>query len=673
MAFRIAGGGGEKRIMVRKKLKHQLAGNGNMGGGSDALDVVHSSSPELLTENGMSAVVLPEALPGSSGSWKWILLVLAGCSLTGGLTASALVSLMSLPPATDCQKLTAVSPDMERLYCAQEAARSGELPQLIAGLELAGQWSEAHPLYNEAQRSLDEWSQKLLAIADQRSEVNMEEAIQLANRVPRVSPLYKDAQAAITRWRQYWNRGEVFEAKALKAMKNQDWNAAFQQIEEMRRIQQEQWRIDRVNALLQRLNAERQARQLVGRAFALAKGGQPDQLDAALGLLSGIRKDTHVWAELQPKLAQWSEVLLQFGFQQWQTGNLDRAIVLGQRAALTSGLKSEAQNLIRLSQARKLAMATLGNWEASPQHLFNLREAIAAARTIPAQSRFYPQAQDSILSWKTQIEDLQQLQYAQVAASLKQPATLALAMAQAKEIAPGRTRRTQAQTLVAHWSQEIQRVEDEPLLVQARKLSEPGTVPALQQAIALAGQVQSGRSLYSQAQGLVVGWTQQIQRQEDQPILNQAIALATDGDLSGAIRSAGAIRRGRMLYGQAQSLIGDWRAEIRQIELTRIRAQQAALEAQRQEAARREAEAKAREALFNPDPAIFPPIANPPFIPADRAGMGDLPQYIPVVPPTEVDETKPPEFPVQEMPSPTPTELPTELPPPPIPTPVAPN
>lgn len=660
--------------MVRKKLKHQLAGNGDMGNGSDALDIGQPPRPELVPENGMSAVVLPETLPGSSGSWKWILLVLAGCSLTGGLAASALVSLMSLPPVTECQKLTAVSPDMERLYCAQEAARSGELPQLVAGLELAGQWSEAHPLYNEAQRSLEEWSQKLLAIAQQRSEANMEEAIQLANRVPRVSPLYKDAQAAIARWRQYWNRGEVFEAEALKAMKNQNWNTAFQQIEEMRRMQQDHWRTDRANALLQRLNAERQARQLVGRAFAQAKGGQPDQLDAALGLLSGIRKDTHVWAELQPKLAQWGEVLLQFGFQQWQAGNLDRAIVLGQRAALTSGLKPEAQNLIHLSRARQLAMATLGNWEASPQHLFNLKEAIAAAKTIPAQSRFYPQAQDSILSWKTQLEDLQQLQYAQVAASLKQPVTLALAMAQAKEIAPGRIRRTQAQTLAAHWGREIQRVEDEPLLVQARKLSEPGTIPALKQAIALAGQVQSGRSLYSQAQGLMVSWTQQIQRQEDQPILNQAIALAGDGDLGGAIRSAGAIRPGRVLYGQAQSLIGDWRAEIRRIELARIRAQQAALEAQRQEAARREAEAQARETLLNPDPAIAPPITDPTFTPADRTGLGDgLPQYIPTVPPTEIDETKQPEPPVQGMPSPMPTDPPNELPPPPVSPPIAPN
>ena len=52
-------------------------------------------------------------------------------------------------------------------------------------------------------------------------------------------------------------------------------------------------------------------------------------------------------------------------------------------------------------------------------------------------------------------------------------------------------RRMQAQTLAAHWQQEIERIEDAPRLQAARQLAKPGAVEDLRSAIARAGQIES--------------------------------------------------------------------------------------------------------------------------------------------------------------------------------------
>lgn len=569
-------------------------------------------------------------IAAKSASWRWLLLLLTTCGLVGGLGLASLVSLLALPPATDCQKLTAISPDMERLFCAQEAARSGDLSTLLAGLDMLADWTPEHPLYNEAQRSMSDWSEAVLKVARQKaSSTDLQEAVNLANRIPQSSPLYAEAQVAVTEWQQYWQRGELFYAQAQEALKVQDWIGVEAQIQQMREMGQDYWRLKRANALAQELLAEQQAQRTLSEAVSLAQTGQPGQIGAALLLASKMDAKTYAWKSLQPRVNQWSNALLGFGFEQWKLGNLDQAIAAGQRAFLDPGAAEEAQNLIKLSQARQLAMQSVTQWHTSTKDTIQLMEAIAAARQIKDGSRFYGTAQSSVKIWQRHLEDLQRLQVAQLTASLGQKDMLKLAIAQAEAITSERPRRVQAQTMIAHWTLEVQRQEDTPLLAQARQLAVPGTVPALRAAIAQAGRIAPGRALGQEAQGLIAEWNAQIQTIEDQPILARARSLARLGKLGDAIEVAQGVYEGRSLYWEAQRAISGWRADIRRAELARQRAEQEAMRERLQEnvpfeekqpelptdlEAPRNTGRRAAELTPTPAPTAPASLSNPPYV-----------------------------------------------------------
>lgn len=542
-------------------------------------------------------------------SWRWLLIGISICSAIGSMAAAAFLWLMMLPPVPDCEKLSPLAPDRERLYCAQAAAQSGELSELLAGLSLLEQWTPEHPLYNEAQQWLTNWSQSILEIARQRiDQSNLQGAVEIASQIPRSSSLYADAQELIATWQQEWQQGQTLTNDARKALHAQNWDLAAQQINRLRELRFDHWRSNQANDLARQLLVEKRARQTIALAKQTAQGGKPAQLSAAIAQLSRVDSKTFAWADMQPTFNQWSEALLAYGFQQWKGKNLDGAIATARSAALNPNFAQEAEHLQTLSRARKLAIASVTHWEASPEQILGLMEAAAAARQIKPDSRFYGQAQASLQSWELQLQNLKQIQLAQLTASLGHKVALASAIAQAQAVEPDHPRRLQAQTLIAHWNEEIERLEDRPQLVSARKLAEAGTVSGFKAAIAQAQQVEIDRALRGEAQGLIYVWNRQIQVLEDQPTLNQAKILARQGKLGEAIRVAANIQAGRALYPEARAAMRGWQGEIRRIQAAREAAARA--EAARIEAARIRREAP--QSVSAPEASPQPERRQPP-------------------------------------------------------------
>jgi len=502
-----------------------------------------------------------------------MLMGLSTCGALGSVAAAALLWMFMLPPAPDCQSISPLATDMERLYCAQEAARSGNLPELLAGLETVETWSSDHPLYYEAQRWVKDWSESVLAIAHQKVEANdLKGAVATARQIPQTSPVFADAQKAIARWQGWWKEGEAVSAEVQTALKAQNWELASAKIRSMADLEHRHWHTEPSNALIQQLAIERRARQALAKAIVLAQPGKLKNLSAAIASASQIDHKAYAWVDAQTALNGWSDTLLTVGFAQWKAQKLDQAIAIAQQVLSHPGRDAEAQNLIRLSEARKLVISTVTNWQPSPQHTVNLMEAVAAARQIPSSSRFYAQAQDSLTSWQAQLEGVRTLQMALVTANLGQPGALKLAIAQAQTITPSHPRRVQAQTLIAHWHNEQERLDDNPVLFRARQLAAPGTILAMRLAIAQANQIAMGRALRGEAQGLVYNWTRQIEAIEDRPYLSMARTLAQRGRLAEAIRSAALVRSGRALYPQSQAAIRGWRADLRRAEMRTIAA-----------------------------------------------------------------------------------------------------
>ncbi|MBF1999804.1 MAG: hypothetical protein IGS38_03700 [Synechococcales cyanobacterium M58_A2018_015] len=561
-------------------------------------------------------------------SSHWLLLGLSLCCALGGMAVAAFVWLTSLPPVTDCEKVSSQSTEREQLFCAQTAAQSGDLSHLLAGIELVGQWTPDHPLYREAQQSLEDWSKTVLTRARQRhAQGDLQGALELANRIPASSPLYQEAQAKVAEWQQQQQQGEAILRAAQHAMQQRNWEEASRQIRALTELESNYWQFQQFNALSQQLLTERKAWQSLLQARSLAQTNRAQQISAAMTLANQIERDTYAWTAAETNLKQWGETLLKVGVQQWQAGDLESAIALGKQVTLSQALAPEAQNLIKLSEARKLARKSVTHWKASPDQIFHLMEAVAAASQIPPESRFHQLAQATLQHWQAQLQDVTQLHYAQIIASLKQPSTLRIAAQQAQQVAADRPRRVQAQTLIAHWNSEIQRLEDGPYLARAQTLADQNTIAALQSAITLARQILPGRTLYGEAQSAIASWQSQIQVLEDRPLLAEAQQLADQGNWEAAIQVASRVSVGRALYGEAQAAIDNWQAAIwnaRNPRKVTPRRQEDPLEAALEEALPSEREDL--EAL--PLPEVAPtPIARPspatalPPLPTTRPDM----------------------------------------------------
>jgi hypothetical protein len=217
--------------------------------------------------------------------------------------------------------------------------------------------------------------------------------------------------------------------------------------------------------------------------------------------------------------------------------------------------------LITLISAQKL-MKQQNSANDRLAQVFAFSEAIAAMSNIEPNSPLHKEVQGFQTKANEQIQDLWQLQLASFTASFNHPLALKLAIDQAQMVTAGRPRRIDGQTLVAQWTKQIQLFEDRVYVAQAQQIAAPGSIEAYQAAIALASQVAQGRPMRIQAQTLIAGWNKQIQRIEDQPILDQALALAKANKLSEAITIAKKIATDRALYKEAQVEIGKWQSTL---------------------------------------------------------------------------------------------------------------
>jgi hypothetical protein len=498
----------------------------------------------------------------SARSWSWSLLGLGAILLCGGLGAGALRLLTTLPPLPDCGKMSPIAADSERLYCAQEGVRSGELPQLVAGLQLVEQWSPEHPLYRDAQKLMADWSEAILAIAtDKINHNDLPGAVETASHIPPISPIYAEAQAAIDHWQEQWKQGEALYKTAQEALQNQYWDKAAEQVPALAQLENPYWR-QRADQLTSQILIEKQARAQLVEARNLAKRQNSKDLGEAIALAQQIVPSSHAWTEAKTELTQWSQELLKAGMQQWQQGNLEAAIALVQQVPPDPTLAPDAPELVQYSHAQRMASWSAVQWQPSFKQIWGLMQALSTVSQIEPDSQLYRQAQAERETWQSQLDDLIQLQFANLSASLGQRFALEAAIQQAELVGSDRPRRVQAQTLVAHWRQEIERVEDRPYLLRARELAEPGTIPALRVAIAQASVIPLNRALRGEAQAAIASWNRRIETIEDQPFLDEAKTLASQGKRQEAIVAAEKIRSGRALYAEAQTAIRNWRTEI---------------------------------------------------------------------------------------------------------------
>ncbi|MEG4028691.1 MULTISPECIES: hypothetical protein [unclassified Microcoleus] len=517
-------------------------------------------SAEATGDASSSVTALPTE--GKRTFWQWQLIwlsLLVGFGVTG---AAAFLWLLTMPPPPNCQQLSPLAADGERLYCAQQAAKSGKLEQLESAMALVQAWPKEHPLYSQGQHLIGEWSKAILGFARAKIERgDLKGALEIVAKIPKTSPSYPEVQEAVTAWEKNWQEGQKLYDTALAALKSEDLRKAWDYAQALFKLENVFWSQKRYNELIQQISLERNGWQRLEEARDLAKDGTPQKFAEAIVLARKIDSQLFARAKAEKEIEGWSRTLLAMATKRLGAKDLPGAIEAASVVPQDSPLFAEAQDLMQLGRAQAVT------WNQSistplPQHIFSLLEGQGAASQIAPGRPLYKQAQVQIENLQVQFQDLLRLQVASTLASVGQIGTFGLAIEQAQTIGLKQPRRVHAQTLVAAWRREIQRIEDQSFLTLAKQLAEPQTVEGLKGGMAQLLLISQNRPRRIEAQTLLAQWTKRIEVIQDQPFLDEALALAKQGKLSAAIEKASQIKSGRTLYAKAQDNVYQWVSEL---------------------------------------------------------------------------------------------------------------
>jgi hypothetical protein len=496
---------------------------------------------------------------------RWNFIFTGIIAITVGTGSAAVWWLSKVPPIADCGKISNWSPENERLYCLQIAAQSGNPDDILKGLEFVKDWSSTHPLYGQAAPSMTQWSEQLMILARDRNErQDLDGAIALAQKVPQNSPIYKETREEIDRWQEARNLGQKIYDKIQIALQKGYWEEASGLMARLSSVTDPSWQ-KRLIGVRQQLDAEKSAGVVFKQAQAFAKSNPPEALGRAIALTDPINRKTFVWQTALKEVEQWRNRVFDLAIVQLtQKKNAPIANTLITSIPSNISLTPEQSQFVHLAQASEV-LSTDGTGVPLLQQMGHIAFANQLLAQIPANSRFYKEAETLKPKLDERSEDTLQLEAARALANMGTLPLLQSAIAQADKIGPKRPTRIQSQTYIAQWRKEVERLEDAPLINQASQIAKQGSISQFNEAAALMDQIPKGRALYSEAQRQKFGWIAQAQTLEDQPILRQARSQADSGQLSQAIQTARKIGSSRALYAEAQRSIGGWGDQLQAI------------------------------------------------------------------------------------------------------------
>jgi tetratricopeptide (TPR) repeat protein len=519
--------------------------------------------------------------------WSAFWAILA--TMVGGTGIAGYLLMIAVPPTPNCQKISPISSDSERLYCAQIGAETREIPKLRAAVELVQGWSEHHPLYREGQRLLKTWSLDLMrAGRKQLNEGSIDRAIATLKIVPPSSPVYTEVQVAIDKWTQQAHNSANIDGRFDLAMQKGDWNEAFVILQTVQQMRGNYWNTYKHEKMSAKLAIERagwdklqEAKDaLSGKDFSnYIVGAKRPDLDKnktdkkeqveeplpttpqpilkAMELANQIDKRTYVYQEGQHLRSRWSKQLVNLSVAAYKQQQFNEAIELAQQVPNDVGSYQEAQDWVKLNRAHV---------SAGQRHMLAVMDAISQVKKIPKTSPIYSLARVRKSNWQAMLKQQTQFQWAKSLASFQQPATLALAIDTAKQIPATSDVGQTMQSEVATWNRQIQTIDNRVTLAKARQIANKGdSLVNLKAAARLAGKIRKDQPLGAEATEVVGEWNHKIQTIEDTPILVRAQALATSGNLAQAVALATKIAPGRALYGTAQAQVRYWSLELMEI------------------------------------------------------------------------------------------------------------
>jgi hypothetical protein len=469
----------------------------------------------------------------------------------GGLGALSVAVLLKLPALPNCPAVFWPTASASlRLYCAQLAGEKQTINDLLESIALVKDLPKDHPLRPEVDRNIEQWASDILRLADiafQKGE--LKKAIEAANKIPTNTAAAKLVATKIKYWNETWAQAYRIYKDSEKALEKQDLREAFLIATRLLSVDNDYWQTTKYKELTGVINATREDVEKLAKAKDLAEQGGLANYLAAIRLAEEIKEKSRVRKQAKEFMASVGQDMLDLAKDALGRRDFDEAASIARQIPEEAGLKDEVQDFTTIADAESRS------WGGGVD---DLKAAIAAAQTLKRDRPLYGRAQELIAAWQLEIQDVGYLEKARDLASGGQPNDLAAAINEASKIPANNPRGDEAQQEIARWQDTLQTIEDRPILDRADNLADSGTVEGLQAAIGEAQKIGSGRSLGSEAAQRIDDWSARVSQIQDQPRLDQARRLASQGDLAGAIATANQIPSGRALYEDAQADVRDW-------------------------------------------------------------------------------------------------------------------
>ncbi|MFB2936569.1 hypothetical protein ACE1B6_15065 [Aerosakkonemataceae cyanobacterium BLCC-F154] len=499
-------------------------------------------------------IKMPPAVQQLTGQWQfWVALATVSA---GGVGTLAVTLLLTLPAQPNCSSINMMtSSASERISCAELAANKQTVKGLLEAISLVKTLPQDHPLRDEANSLIKEWSQDILNLADKSFETGrLDEAIATAKKIPSEVPAYALVENRIERWRALWTKAEGYYRAAEAEVRKENWTQAFREATRLLYIGNKYWETTKYEEITQVIASAREDGESLTKARRLARAGGIDNLLEAIKLAQSISSKSYLYEASKAAIVEFGRKMLDLAETQLDNQDVDGALSIVRRIPSIINLRGDIDDFTNLAQA--LALAQEGT-------VTSLDAAINQVQKIAPNRPLYNKAQDWLLRWQQEQQDVARLDKARQLAGMGTINDLQAAIREAQQIPDNNPRAQEAKQQVAQWQAQIQTTEDRPLLNRAEQVASLGDPTSLVAAINEASKIARGRALYPEAQSKIAQWTNRIQRIQDQPYLDQARQLARSGNFAAAINTAQQIRPGRALSTQAQSAIQDWQGQAR--------------------------------------------------------------------------------------------------------------
>ena len=497
--------------------------------------------------------IAPKKLP------KWLTNWIMWWGIAGLISSSvgvvAIAMLLKLPAAPNCPAIFwPLATATVRMHCAEVAANKQTVKDLLEAIALVEALPKNHPLRVEINKSIQQWTIDILDLGDRAFQAGkLPSAIAIAKQIPQNVPAYQVVEQRIASWESLWKKAEDIYSKAEAQLPKRNWHEAYMAAVGLLNVGNNYWETTKYEQLNRLIETAKEDANSFDQAKDLGARGGISNLLEAIKLAQEIGTSSYSYKDAQALIPQLGKEMLDLAQNALDRKDAEEAISIANQIPPITNLQLEAKDFITIAEAWRSAWL---------DNVPGLEGAIAIAQKVGQDRPLYNKAQELIALWQLEIEGVAHLQRARELAKGGTVGDLTAAIAQAEVVPENNPRAIEAKGEVNRWRTKVETIEDRPYLNRAGELALVEDVGSLQAAINEASQISKGRSLYSEARRKIRSWQQLIERIEDRPLLEEARSLASTGNLPLAIETAGQIKTGRSLSGEARSAINDWEGQI---------------------------------------------------------------------------------------------------------------